>query len=1071
MSEAAPWEDYSTAVEEGPWTEYSAQPEQPAEKPLTKQIAEGFQRGQALVAPLTASMRIPGQLLDKAADYIFPSRKPLVPPETFKKIITGLTGGVEEPGTTGEVVKDWTAEQLSGLTHPKVLLPAIIAKRFPITRAPIGGYFAAQTAESAPEAAQQIVQGVQEKDPEKAVRGTLGLAASVAIPAAIAKGLRTEIEPSGIKPTEEPSPTPKAPEVPAEAQTGVTPTELPLPVAPEAPPAPPAPETTITPPPPPESAPQTAQVPPAATPEPAVEAGPGGAGPGTPHITEVPETGAGGEKYGIAERVREERAKAGQVEPVEPGQGINTPDSIERGREIIRADPESAPKLMAAFEADPAKNISADSMAVARAHGEALAAGARNIEERFGTESPEYEAAKKALSDWDKRSKPMQTEWQKIGMAQQGETDIDTGSFTGLERAREQSTGQGIPEEKIPTAKKIAAGNKSAQDAVNKASQKLSQRIQGRTDAEKAAFDAANKTVREWAIKRAELENKARVAQAGRDKQVADIQLKRAQKAEAAAQKVVRDMAARAAKEARRRQGDPSIAVWEKANKYLEENQGLYNFDDLRNKIATDLGMKPSQVTYWLSKDAVTKKLADDLWLKQRNARRLKEAAKTWLRELDTPGYMKALGSIPRAMFGLSVFGHGFVALGTHAPMLAFQPRFWGAYVRNFGKMYKMVFSPTYYEAQMADLVRRPNYAKANRSGLQNNPHQYEEYHTTAMRDLVTGWIGEKNINRIDNLASAGNRGYGVLKLLRQDVWDQKYNKLPDSVSKQEGVAEALSDDVNHVTGVTRAGAPRGSNLLLFAPRLAGSRVMWLGGDPIRAAKTVANWKKASTAERVFAVNQMREKGWVLGTFASLLALNQGVLTGSGSKQKINGIPESLGGAGFDPLAADFMKFKALGGNIAYGGATLTMAKLPARVAMAILYDGKGSKYILEDERVDKVIGSYVRSQMSPFAGTMYDLATGRDYEGRPLPAKLFGTVEQTQRVPKRLQQQGVDEPYTWAEFAATKLPIPIAEGIKEGLRGSGMPEDQIKYWLKAAAVTSLMTATGTRITEDTREE
>ena len=715
---------------------------------------------------------------------------------------------------------------------------------------------------------------------------------------------------------------------------------------------------------------------------------------------EIPETGAGGEKYGVAERVRAERVQAGQVEPVPPGKGMSTQETIAMGRDIVRRDPEAGPRILAQFEADPKKAVSTEGISVVRAHGESLAAGARTIEETYGTESPQYQQAKEYLSDWDKRSKAMQTEWHKQGQAQQGETDIDTGSYTGLERARKQITGKDIPEPRKPRAKRIAAENKQAQQEVDVAGKKLNEQI---------------------------------------------------------AKKVVTD--------------PEQAKVWELAKKYLDENKGLYGFDDLRNKIAADLGMKPDQVTKLLAKDKTTKRLADDLWNKQRNARRLKEQAKNWLRELDTPGYQKALASLPRIMFSISVGGHGFVALGTHAPIVAFQPRFWNAYFRNFGKMYKMVFNPAYYESQMADLVRRDNYEKARRAGLQNDPFKYEEYHTTALSDLVKSWIGEKNMNRVDTFLSSGNRGYGVLKLLRQDMFDQKYNQLPDSIRKQEGVNESLAIDINHATGVTEKAAPKGSNLLLFAPRLAGSRVMWLLGDPIRAVRTIANWKNATTAEKVFAKNQMREKGWVLGTFASLLAANQGFLTASGSKQKINGIPEVMGGAGFDPLAGDFMKFKALGGDIAYGGALLTMAKLPVRVATAILYDGKGSKYILEDERVDKVIGSYIRSQMSPFAGTVTDLALGRDYEERPLPSKLFGTVEQTGAVPKRLQAQGVDEPYNWPEFVGTKLPIPIAEGLKEGLRASGMPENQINPWLKGFAISFLMGATGTRITEDTREE
>jgi hypothetical protein len=727
--------------------------------------------------------------------------------------------------------------------------------------------------------------------------------------------------------------------------------------------------------------------------EPAIE-GMGGAA-----LGELPDTGAGGEKYGVAERVRAERAQAGQVDPVEPGVGTSPEAQVLKYREIVAADPTAGPKALEAFEADPKKQISAELEGVTRAHGEALFSEARKIEGKFGTDSKEYRDAYKVASDWDKRTKPIQTAWSEIGRGQQGETDLDTGSFTGLRREREK-TGKDFTPEQKPKAERIAADNRVAQGELDKADGRLTQRIS----------------------------------------KIAKVQPENAK-------------------------------VWELAKKYLDENKGLYGFDDVRNKIATDLGMTPEQVTKVLAADSVTKKLSVDLWNKQRNARRLKEQAKNWLRELDTPGYRKALASIPRWMFSLATFGHGFVALGTHAPIVAFQPRFWNAYVRNFGKMYKMVFSPTYYESQMQDLVRRPNYELARRSGLQNDPFKYEEYHTGEIKNLVKDWIGEKNMDRIDKLASAGNRGYGVLKLLRQDMFDQRYNKLPDSVRSAEGMTAGMSDDINHATGVTKKGAPQGLNVLLFAPRLAGSRVMWAFGDPLRAAGTIANWDHSTTAEKQFAVNQMKEKAWVAGTFASLLAMNQGFLSATGSKQKINGIPESMGGAGFDPMASDFMKFKAAGGNIAYGGALLTMAKLPARVATAILYEGKGSKYILEDERVDKVIGQYVRSQASPFAGTVADLALGRDYEERPLPAKMFGLAEQNGKVPKRLQEQGVDEPYNWAEFAATKLPIPVAEGIKEGLKGSGMSDEQAAYWMKAWAITSIMTATGTRITEDTREE
>jgi hypothetical protein len=55
-----------------------------------------------------------------------------------------------------------------------------------------------------------------------------------------------------------------------------------------------------------------------------------------------PEGNAARDVYGIAHEVREARARAGQVEEVPRGEGINTPDSIARGRELLKsgADPE-----------------------------------------------------------------------------------------------------------------------------------------------------------------------------------------------------------------------------------------------------------------------------------------------------------------------------------------------------------------------------------------------------------------------------------------------------------------------------------------------------------------------------------------------------------------------------------------------------------------------------------------------------------------------------------------------------------------------------------------------------------
>ncbi len=881
---------------------------------------------------------------------------------------------------------------------------------------------------------------------------------------------------------------------------------------------------------------------------PPIEQGAGMIGMGGALTGEV-DTGAGADIYGIAQRIREQRAKAGQTVQIDPNQGVSDVEAVIHGQNVLEKNPLAAQQAVDAFA--QTKAFSYDGIAATRAQGEKAFADARKIEQEKGTNSPEYKAAFDEAVKWDKASKLMQTEWHKAGRAQQGQTDLDTGSFTGLQRAFQESTDRDFSPEQKPKAEKIAKGVKAATDESAGAKRKLNDALNQerpspeentpaqmeeraqrlldsvkpespdidaveanlkslqveRTPAEQKAFDAAAKTVRESAARAAQAETKIREADATRDTDVAKIQKSAEEKAAKAASKTVREAAAiearaetakrivqadrekafaekdradalvkqkkawadirnraaEAAKKARIEAANPERAVWRTAQGYLDK--GVDNFDTIRNKVATDLGLSVKKVTDLLAYSPRLKYLADEVWRKQQNARRLKEQAKRWITDQSMPFVERQLSKIPKVFFTAKVFGHGTVALGTHAPMVAFQPKFWKSYIQDFGKMYKLVGKPTpkgqevaraFYEREVQDLMRRPNYITARRAGLVNDPFQYEDFNSPD----TSKWIG--------SMSSMGNRGYAILKILRQDMFDQMWNKLPKTTQIPE-MAEAIADGLNHATGVVKGKAPPGTHVALFAPRLAGSRVMWLAGDPWRAIKTRLDWKNASPAEKMFAEQQLREKAWVAGTFLGMLAVNQGFLAAIGSDQKINGIPEFLGGGGFDPIESDFMKFKVAGHDIAYGSAMLNMAKLPLRVATSLIWHGKGSKLVKEDERFYNIIGEYVRTQLSPFAGTAADLFFGRDYADRPLPRKGFGLIPGEHDIPKRLQQHGITQPYTWPEYILPQVaPIPVAEGIKEVWRkGFGMTDEQIAQAMKAIAVISVMAGTGSRVTED----
>ena len=913
-----------------------------------------------------------------------------------------------------------------------------------------------------------------------------------------------------------------------------------------------------------------------------VEAQPASMGGGAAEYGEVG-TGASADIYGIAQRIREQRAKAGQTVQIDPGQGVSAVEAVVRGQTLLESDPAAAQKAVDAFT--QTKAVSYDGISATRAAGEKAFRDARRIEEQFGTDSPEYRAAFEEGVKWDKASKEMQTEWHKTGRAQQGQTDIDTGTFTGLQRAHQEATGHDFTPEQKPKAEKVAKEVKDANTEEQNAKKNLNDELKNqvgpeentpeqmeqraqelldsvkpespdlakveaglksliteRTPAEQRAFDAAARTVRESAARAAKAEAEAREIDAQRDKDVAAIEAKNEARIQAAVDKAKRDAATRAAKaetearvkaaqspaeleaiakaneeriqkvvdkvktdaasraskkevadrvakaanekkfaeaeranalskqkkawaeirqraikaaeQERKNAADPARHVWRTVRSYIDK--GVDNFDEIRNKVATDLGMSVEKVTQLMAQTQRVKFLADEFWRKQQTSRRLREQAKRWLENLEIPTLQKALQSIPKILFGLKVGFHGTVALGTHAPMVAFQPRFWTTYVRDFGKMYKMVANPAYYEMQIQDLMRRPNYITARRAGLVNDPFVYEDFNSPD----TAKYFG--------NLSGMGNRGYSILKILRQDMFDQIWNQLPKTTKIPE-VAEAIADGLNHVTGVVKGRAPAGTNLALFAPRLEGSRVMWLAGDTLRAGDTFLRWKDSTLAEKTFAMNWLKERAWVAGTLFSLLALNQGFLSATGSKQKINGIPEEFGGGGIDPLSGDFLKFKVAGMDVAYGSAMLNMAKLPPRIATAIMFEGKTSKLILEDERVYKILGDYLRSQMSPFAGTATDLALGRDYAGRPLPRAGFGLLKGRTDIPKRLKLHGIDKPYSWAEYSSIQFtPIPISEGIREVWgQGLGMSDSQINHYLKGWAITSLMAGTGARITED----
>lgn len=632
--------------------------------------------------------------------------------------------------------------------------------------------------------------------------------------------------------------------------------------------------------------------------------------------------GFGGDIYGIAERVRQTRAKAGQVPEIEKGQGVSWQETIARGRQALAKDPLAAEKAEQAFK--QTKAINESGIEVTRAKGEEMFNIARNVEEKFGTESPEYLAAMDAGFRWDKISKEMQTEWHRAGQAQQGATELDTGDIIELERAYHQSTDKPFTPKQRKLAEEVAGKVRVARQQETEAFQKLYQQLDlalGHVDV-KPPVDAR--------------EARLLFAKFATGDQLTPQQIK---------------------------------TIWEWTKKaYL--SKGDRNLEAIAQGVSDDLGLPKLDVIRALASPKGVRKLTDETYLRMARSRQAVNSAKNWLNNQTMPGWERFLRKVPRAFFMAKVFGHGTVGMVTHAGPMMFDPGAAKVYWPEFFRQYKLLVSAGYHEQMMQRLQADPYFITARRSGLANDPFRYQDDY---QNPKLTSWVGRWGL--------AGNRGFDSLKLVRQARWNQIWDSLPDELRTPE-MAKLVSNGVNHATGITTSNLigkmAEPAAVALFAPKLEMSRWALAIGDPVKASKIFINWKNEGPEARAFAMSELKQKARITGTYFSLLALNQSILIASGSDQRIN----------FDnPRRGDFLAFKIAGQNVSVISPLLHMVGLFARLWHDSTAARKGVEAVTgRGEAMGQDIWSYGRGKLSPFAAPIVDVATQQTFDQRPMP-------------------------------------------------------------------------------------
>lgn len=400
-----------------------------------------------------------------------------------------------------------------------------------------------------------------------------------------------------------------------------------------------------------------------------------------------------------------------------------------------------------------------------------------------------------------------------------------------------------------------------------------------------------------------------------------------------------------------------------------------------------------------------------DLQAKQRVYR---TAIDNSMKELDrtrSERIAKAMFDAPRA---LMLTGHGGSVMMTHSGANLFNPDYTTKQVESTWQAVQMTVSVTTHERLMQGLEGHNMYGAAIRGGLAIRPD--------AVDSLAV--INES----LGKLGAIGNRGVDALKLMRMKIYESEQWVLKGLRGKEYDAAnKELCEYINTITGHGKSQAYGILGKGLMAPSLEAARMVSRPkqfGKSIKTAShlVLGDWLKlggvepTTVSERRMLMLRSKNAAKFIVSYWGLLIINDGMLMATGQKERTNKFepwkPDfaklKWGGKTFDPLGNMFSSLKlALGlGKIAIG---------PDKVAGRDKLDRMGTE-----------ITTYIHGRLTPGLEDAIEVATQRDFTGRPLPWADKKIKENYADYHKG------DTGYTWPEFAISKGPLPGAEAARQ---------------------------------------
>lgn len=715
------------------------------------------------------------------------------------------------------------------------------------------------------------------------------------------------------------------------------------------------------------------------------------------------------------------------------------------------------------------KQPTQDDVSVARVHLEHLTKVLDAMGKKFGIDSRQYKEAKNEVARWNKEVvKPMGTEVGKAFTALQGETDLDTDSFSTVQRKVEDTTGKPATPKENAKIKELTEQNSKLKVQAEELDKKLIEQ----TDKGFENKESEPKNYKEKAKKVADSFRKLKTKEFtfkdenGNDVPLSKMGISWNDLVEIGAKAIektgeIADGIKAIVDEIRDTEFYKKLSDKEKDNleKQLTDHYSLQNkkesslealqekysskidnrftieeakeiweymkdvylnkdthFVESVDKTSKDLGLKVEQVMNAIVTPK-SKPLSLELYKNQYNIRKGRQAVEQYIEnkkpKSELANYWKKATAIPRA---ISTAFHGHIFAGTHYPMGFVTPSQWGTFFKSIQKMWQSAYgSIGKHEQSVRDLMNDKNYWVARKSGLENDAEHI------GIDDF------ERSGNVLGKLGQTGTKGFFGLKWLRQQLFNNYWESTKPE-ERNEEVAKSISWLINNATGATNMQVPKAIQEGMFSSGMEGARWGRLVRNPADAAvrgtkilNNMAKGKPIDAADKAFVKVWSKRAGEQVATMLGLLALNSFIQSKVNPKNPVNLT---------DPSKPDWFKLKIGNTDVDLTGGVLGIKNLLTKIGTYTVKD-KNAKQRAGD--IGSAVLQYTRGKLSPAYGDITEPLFGTDYAGNPLPFSNVTPSAGKHRL-------------SWGEYIAEKSPIFMADVAKnffEGADENGIPQSK----------------------------